>query len=56
MPREAIKLGAVDDVIPIQHIPRAIVRFWHTQEKGTEKQLSETTRSSLDLHHRGDPK
>jgi len=56
MPREAIKLGAVDDVIPIQHIPRAIDRFWHTQEKGTEKQLSETTRSSLDLHHRGDPK
>jgi two-component system chemotaxis response regulator CheB len=37
MPREAIKLGAVDDVFPIQHIPRAIVSFLHTQEKGTEK-------------------
>ncbi len=37
MPREAIKLGAVDDVIPIQHIPRAIVRFLHHREKGTEK-------------------
>ncbi len=37
MPREAIKLGAVDDVMAIQHIPRAIVSFLHTQEKGTEK-------------------
>ena len=37
MPKEAIKLGAVDDVIPIQHIPRTIVRFLHSQEKGTGK-------------------
>jgi two-component system chemotaxis response regulator CheB len=37
MPREAIKLGAVDEVIPIQHIPRAILRFLQAQEKGNEK-------------------
>jgi two-component system chemotaxis response regulator CheB len=37
MPREAIKLGAVDNVVPIQHIPRAIVSFLHTQEKATER-------------------
>jgi two-component system chemotaxis response regulator CheB len=37
MPREAIKLGAVDNVVPIQHIPRAIVSFLHTQEKGNER-------------------
>lgn len=37
MPKEAIRLGAVDDVVPIQHIPRAIVSFLQTQEKGTEK-------------------
>jgi two-component system chemotaxis response regulator CheB len=37
MPREAVKLGAVDDVIPIQHIPRAILRFLHNRDKGREK-------------------
>lgn len=37
MPKEAIRIGAVDDVIPIQHISRAILRFLQTQEKGTEK-------------------
>jgi two-component system chemotaxis response regulator CheB len=37
MPREAVKLGAVDDVMPIQRIPRAIVSFLQTQEKRTEK-------------------
>lgn len=37
MPREAIKLEAVDNVIPIQHIPRAIVSYLQTQEKRTEK-------------------
>lgn len=52
MPREAVKLGAVDDVIPIQHIPRAIVSFLHTQEKGTQKPAPETKQSSSDLNHR----
>lgn len=42
MPREAVKLGAVDDIVPIQHIPRAIVSFWQTQKKGTQKPVSET--------------
>ncbi len=37
MPKEAISLGAVNDVIPIQHIPQAIVSFLQTREKGTEK-------------------
>ena len=37
MPREAIRLEAVDNVIPIQHIPRAIVSYLQTQEKRTEK-------------------
>jgi two-component system chemotaxis response regulator CheB len=37
MPKEAIKLGAVDDVLPIQHIPQAIVCFLQKQEKETEK-------------------
>lgn len=51
MPREAVKLGAVDNVVPIQHIPEAIVSFLHTQENGTQKPAPETTRSSSDLHH-----
>jgi two-component system chemotaxis response regulator CheB len=34
MPKEAIKLGAVDDVVPIQHIPKAIINFLQMQEKG----------------------
>ena len=38
MPKEAISLGAVDDVVPIQHIPRAIINFLQMQEKGSEKQ------------------
>jgi two-component system chemotaxis response regulator CheB len=38
MPKEAISLGAVDDVVPIQHIPRAIVNFLQAKEKGSEKQ------------------
>jgi two-component system chemotaxis response regulator CheB len=37
MPREAIRLEAVDNVMPIQHIPRAIVSYLQTQEKRTEK-------------------
>jgi two-component system chemotaxis response regulator CheB len=37
MPKEAISLGAVDDVVPIQHIPQAIVNFLQRQEKGSEK-------------------
>jgi two-component system chemotaxis response regulator CheB len=36
MPREAIRLGAVDDVVPIQHIPQAIINFLQRQEKGVE--------------------
>ncbi len=35
MPKEAIKLGAVDDVMPLQNIPRAIISFWQSQERGT---------------------
>lgn len=38
MPREAIKLGAVDDMVPIQQIPTAIIKFLQTQGKETEKQ------------------
>ena len=38
MPKEAINLGAVDDVVPIQHIPQAIVNFLQRQEKGSENQ------------------
>jgi two-component system chemotaxis response regulator CheB len=37
MPKEAISLGAVDDVVPIQRIPRTIVNFLQAQEKETEK-------------------
>jgi two-component system chemotaxis response regulator CheB len=37
MPKEAIKLGAVDVVLPIQNIPRAIASFLQKQEKETEK-------------------
>jgi len=51
MPREAVKLGAVDDVVPIQHIPQAIVSFLHTHKKGTQKPATETMRSPSDLHH-----
>ncbi len=36
MPKEAIKLGAVDDIVPIQHIPRTIVSFLQKREKETE--------------------
>jgi hypothetical protein len=56
MPREAIKLGAVDDVVPIQGIPQAIVSFLHAQKKRTQTPATETIRSSSDLHHRGDTK
>jgi two-component system chemotaxis response regulator CheB len=35
MPKEAIRLGAVDDIVPLQRIPGAILRFLQTQEKGT---------------------
>ena len=37
MPKEAISLGAVDDVVPIQRIPQAIVNFLQRQEKESEK-------------------
>jgi two-component system chemotaxis response regulator CheB len=56
MPGEAIALGAVDDVIPIQHIPRAIANFLQTQEKGPKSEIAEATGSSVDLLHRSDPK
>jgi two-component system chemotaxis response regulator CheB len=51
MPREAVKLGAVDDVVPIQHIPQAIVSFLRTQRKETQKTATETMRTSSDLNH-----
>jgi two-component system chemotaxis response regulator CheB len=38
MPKEAISLGAVDDIVPIQHISRTIINFLQTKETGTEKQ------------------
>jgi two-component system chemotaxis response regulator CheB len=37
MPKEAIRLGAVDEVLPIQHIPRAIVSLLQKKEKEIEK-------------------
>ena len=37
MPREAVRLGAVDDVMPLPRIPRAIAGFLQTQGKGAEK-------------------
>lgn len=37
MPKEAIKLGAVDDVLPIQRISHAIWSFLQKQENETEK-------------------
>jgi two-component system chemotaxis response regulator CheB len=39
MPKEAIKLGAVDDVIPVQQIPRAIVNFLQKQGKGDQDRV-----------------
>ncbi|MFB3885949.1 MAG: chemotaxis response regulator protein-glutamate methylesterase [Thermodesulfobacteriota bacterium] len=39
MPKEAIKLGAVDDVAPIQQIPHAIIRFLQKQGKRDEDQV-----------------
>ncbi len=36
MPKEAIKLGGVDDIFPVQHIPNAIVHFLRKQEKEME--------------------
>jgi two-component system, chemotaxis family, protein-glutamate methylesterase/glutaminase len=33
MPKEAIRLGAVDEVVPIQHLPGAILRCLQRQEK-----------------------
>ncbi len=56
MPREAIRLGAADDILPIQNIPRAIASFLQTQKKGTKSEPSETTQSSLDAFHRRDSK
>jgi two-component system chemotaxis response regulator CheB len=37
MPKEAIRLGAVDRVAPIERIPDAIIIFLQTKEKGTER-------------------
>jgi len=51
MPREAVRLGAADDVLPIQRIPRAITSFLQTQVK--KSGLCEKTRSSLDLRPKG---
>jgi two-component system chemotaxis response regulator CheB len=56
MPREAVKLGAVDDVVPIQRMPQAIISFLHAQKKGAPKPAIDTMRSSSDLHREGDPK
>jgi len=36
MPKEAIRLAAVDDVVPLQNIPRAIIGFLQKQEKRTD--------------------
>jgi two-component system, chemotaxis family, protein-glutamate methylesterase/glutaminase len=36
MPKEAIRLGAVDEIVPLQQIPGAILRFLKRQEKGTD--------------------
>ncbi len=56
MPREAVKLGAVDDVLPIQRMSQAIISSLDAQKKGASKPATETMRSSPDLHHQGDPK
>ncbi len=37
MPKEAIRLGAVDRVAPIEHIPSAIISFLQMQGRETEK-------------------
>jgi two-component system chemotaxis response regulator CheB len=37
MPKEAIRLGAVDEVVPIQQMPQSIINFLQMQERGTEK-------------------
>jgi len=37
MPKEGIRLGAVDMVVPIERIPDAIISFLQTQERGTER-------------------
>jgi two-component system chemotaxis response regulator CheB len=37
MPKEAIKLGGVDEVLPIQRISQAIWSFLQKQENETEK-------------------
>jgi two-component system chemotaxis response regulator CheB len=37
MPKEAIKLGAVDEVVPIQQMSQSIINFLQMQERGTEK-------------------
>ena len=37
MPKEAISLGAVDDVVPIQRIPQSIINFLQRQEKEGDK-------------------
>ena len=39
MPKEAIRLGAVNDVVPIQHIPQAILNFLQTQKRGSTKRV-----------------
>jgi two-component system chemotaxis response regulator CheB len=42
MPKEAIRLGAVDKVVPLEHIPSAIISFLQRQESVTEKKLLES--------------
>jgi len=37
MPKEAIRLGAVDRVVPIERVPSAIISFLQTQEREAEK-------------------
>jgi two-component system chemotaxis response regulator CheB len=46
MPKEAIRLGAVDKVVPLEHIPSAIISFLQTQESVTEKKLHESLAKS----------
>jgi two-component system chemotaxis response regulator CheB len=40
MPKEAVRLGAVDEVVPLHQIPQAIVNFLQTREREDGEQLS----------------
>ncbi len=43
MPREAARLGAVDDIMPLQRIPRAIASYLQTRQKGPGKRTARDT-------------